>query len=228
MNCFNNKGEGFQGYLDLDAYMSEKASYDLTDAQIAELDKIITDIQNTLANGGEADYSKAYEYLKSTVPAGNNDAGGLNLWLDIAIGTNSGGKAGGIPGKINDMALRKVTDIILRSNLGRYDKQKYNQFSNDMAQALLKNIVQSGQVSLNGIIKSDAQGFTRFDPDSLTAKDWPSSALDWNDLGAEWARLGNLGSVNLTDAANFAKNFLIGYQQKNMIHLISATGCANL
>jgi Ca2+-binding RTX toxin-like protein len=214
MNCFNNKGEGFQGYLDLDAYMSEKASYDLTDAQIEELGKMISDIENTLANGGEADYSKAYEYLKSTVPAGNNDAGGLNLWLDIAIGTNSGGKAGGIPGMINDMALRKVTDIILRSNLGRYDKQKYNQFSNAMADALLNNIVQSGQVSLNGIIKSDAQGFTRFDPDSLTAKDWPGSALDWNDLGAEWARLDSLGSVNLSDAANFAKNFLIGYQQK--------------
>jgi Ca2+-binding RTX toxin-like protein len=214
MNCFNNKGEGFQGYMDIYTYMSEKTSYDLTDDQRRELWKIISDIENTLANGGEADYSKAYEYLKSTVPAGNNDAGGLNLWLDIAIGTNSGGKAGGIPGMINDMALRKVTDIILRSNLGRYDKQKYNQFSNDMAQALLKNIVRSGQVSLNGIIKSDAQGFTRFDPDSLTAKDWPGSALDWNDLGAEWARLGSLGSVNLTDAANFAKNFLIGYQQK--------------
>ncbi|MCO6521447.1 MAG: hypothetical protein J6582_10460 [Snodgrassella sp.] len=214
MNCFNNKGEGFQGYLDLDDYMSEKVSYDLTDAQIEELGKIISDIQNTLANGGEADYSKAYEYLKSTVPAGNNDAGGLNLWLNIAIGTNSGGKAGGIPGMINDMALRSVTDIILRSNLGRYDKQKYNQFSNAMADALLNNIVQSGQVSLNGIIKSDAQGFTRFDPDSLTAKDWPGSALDWNDLGAEWARLNTFGSISPADAANFAKNFLRGYLDK--------------
>lgn len=84
MNCFI-KGEGFQGYLNLESYMAEKASYDLTDDQRAELQSIIDDIENRLAHGENADFSKAYDYLKGTIPAGNPDANGLNWWLNVAV-----------------------------------------------------------------------------------------------------------------------------------------------
>ncbi|MBI0097314.1 MULTISPECIES: calcium-binding protein [unclassified Snodgrassella] len=181
MNCFI-KGQGFQGYLSLQEYELEKNSYDLTEAQKNELASILDDINKKLANGEDADYSKAYEYLKSTIPQGNPDGVGLSNWLDVAIATNSRGKAGGICGSITDTALRVATDLIMRSNLAKYNADKYNQFSNEMADAMLNNIVASGKVSLDGILKSDAQGFTRFDPDSLTLADWPGGALDWHNL----------------------------------------------
>ena len=181
MNCFI-KGQGFQGYLSLQEYELEKNSYDLNEAQKNELASIIDDINMKLANGEDADYSKAYEYLKSTIPQGNPDSVGLSNWLDVAIATNSRGKAGGVYGSITDTALRVTTDLIMRSNRARYNADKYNQFSNEMADAMLNNIVASGKVSLDGILKSDAKGFTRFDPDSLTPADWPGGALDWHNL----------------------------------------------
>ncbi|WP_239362970.1 calcium-binding protein [Snodgrassella communis] len=205
MNCFI-KGEGFQGYLPLQDYMLEKDSYDLTDDQRVELQSIINDIEKRLAHGEDADFSKAYDYLKSTIPAGNPDANGLNLWLDVAVGTNSRGQAGGALGNAMDKALRGVTDLILRSRLGRYDNNKYNRFSNDMAQALLNNIAKSGRVSLDGILKSDAQGFTRFDPDSLTPQDWPGSALDWHNLY-------NKDLLNPLDLATAFGNLAAGAQR---------------
>ncbi|NUE65873.1 calcium-binding protein [Snodgrassella sp. ESL0253] len=204
MNCFI-KGEGFQGYLNLESYMAEKASYDLTEAQRAELRSIINDIENKLAHGEDADYSKAYDYLKSTIPAGNPDANGLDWWLNVAVGTNSRGQAGGALGNVMDKALRGVTDLILRSRMGRYDNNKYNQFSNQMARALLNNIAQSGRVSLDGILKSDAQGFTRFDPDSLTPKDWPGSTLDWHHLDKI-----DTDSINLGDLLRTMGNLAVG------------------
>ncbi|WP_239324785.1 calcium-binding protein [Snodgrassella gandavensis] len=206
MNCFI-KGEGFQGYLSLQDYMLEKNSYDLTDEQIAELQSMVNDIQNKLAHGEDADYSKAYDYLKSTIPAGNPDANGLNLWLNVAVGTNSRGQAGGLGGNVMDKALRAATDLILRSRLGRYDNNKYNKFSNDMAYSLLQNIIQSGKVSLDGILKSDAQGFTRFDPDSLSPKDWPGSALDWHNLY-------NIDLLNPLDLARALDNLAAGFERK--------------
>ncbi|WP_287957428.1 calcium-binding protein [Snodgrassella sp.] len=186
--------------------MAEKDSYDLTEAQKAELKSILADIKNKLAHGEDADYSKAYDYLKSTIPAGNPDANGLNLWLDVAVGTNSRGQAGGALGNAMDKALRGVTDLILRSRMGRYDNNKYNKFSNDMADALLNNIAESGTVSLDGILKSDAQGFTRFDPDSLTPQDWPGSALDWHNLY-------NKDLLNPLDLATAFGNLAAGAQR---------------
>ena len=180
MNCFN-KGEDFQGYLSLDEYILEKNSYDLTEAQQKELASIIDDIREKIANGEDANYSKAYEYLKSTIPPGNPDAAGLGYWLDVAVATNGRG-AGGLKNLGIDSALRHATEIMMRSRMGVFDHKKYNQFSNDMAQALLNNIAKSGKISLDGILKSDAQGFTRFDPDDFTRSDWPGSALDWHNL----------------------------------------------
>jgi Ca2+-binding RTX toxin-like protein len=213
MSCFNNKGEGFQGYLRLEDYIVEKNSYDLTDDQRAELQSILADIQNRLSNGEDGDYSKAYEYLKGTIPADNPDASGLGLWLNVAIGTNSGGKAGGSLGNIIDKSLRLVTDELLksRSRSKNLDNQKYNQFSNEMAQALLNNIALSGIVSLDGILKSDAQGFTRFDPDGFSAEDWPGSALDWHNLMINDSNLASLlrsllvGSLLVTSPYEFGK-----------------------
>ncbi|MCO6508038.1 MAG: hypothetical protein J6578_04505 [Snodgrassella sp.] len=204
MHCFI-KGEGFQGYLNLDSYIAEKNSYDLTEAQKAELKSILTDIRNRLAHGEDANYSKAYDYLKSTIPAGNVDANGLNWWLNVAVGTNSRGQAGGVLGNVIDKALRVNTDLILRSRLGRFDCNKYNKFSNDMAAALLNNIAESGRVSLDGILKSDAQGFTRFDPDSLTPKDWPGSTLDWHHLDKI-----DTDSINLGDLLRTMGNLAVG------------------
>lgn len=69
MNCFY-KGEDFKGYLNLEAYLAEKVSYDLTEAQQKELSSILNDIREKITNGEDANYSKAYEYLKSTIPQG--------------------------------------------------------------------------------------------------------------------------------------------------------------
>ena len=44
MNCFY-KGEDFKGYLNLEAYLAEKVSYDLTEAQQKELSSILNDIR---------------------------------------------------------------------------------------------------------------------------------------------------------------------------------------
>ena len=180
MNCFN-KGEDFQGYLTFTDYILEKNSYDLTKDQQKELASILDDINKKLANGEDGNYTKAYEYLKSTIPPGNPDAAGLGYWLDVAVATNGRG-AGGIKNLGIDSALRHATEIMMRSRMGVFDHKKYNQFSNEMAQALLDNIATSGKVSLDGILKSDAQGFTRFDPDDFTPSDWPGSALDWHNL----------------------------------------------
>lgn len=207
MSCFNNKGEGFQGYLPIQDYMREKASYELTDAQRAELQSVLADINKAIINGEDADFSKAYDYLKGTIPAGNPDANGLNLWLDVAIGTNSKGNAGGGIGTIMDLGLRAATGVILRSKGRNYDNNKYNKYSNEMAQALLNNIAQSGTVSLDGILKSDAQGFTRFDPDSLSAKDWPGSALDWHNL------YDPNNSINPFDSVRAGANLAIGIKK---------------
>lgn len=122
------------------------------------------------------------------------------------MGTNSRGQAGGALGNVMDKALRGVTDLILRSQMGRYDNNKYNKFSNDMAYSLLQNIIQSGTVSLDGILKSDAQGFTRFDPDSLTPQDWPGSALDWHNLY-------NKDLLNPLDLATAFGNLAAGVQR---------------
>ena len=206
MNCFNNKGENFQGYLELADYESEKESFDLTEAQKKELASILDDINKKLANGEDANYSKAYEYLKSTIPPGNPDATGLNLWLDVAVATNGHGE-GGIKNKAYDLGLRASTDMIMRNNWKTLDGKLYNQFSNDMARTLLHNIVNSGTVSLDGILKSDAQGFTRFDPESLTPSDWPGSALDWHNLDAKI--LDSLDGLGVLKAFG---NYYFGYQ----------------
>ena len=181
MNCFY-KGEDFKGYLNLEAYLAEKVSYDLTEAQQKELSSILNDIREKIANGEDANYSKAYEYLKSTIPQGNPDSTGLNTWLYVAIATNSQGKASEPGSSFIDKALRYTTDLIMRSSRSKYkyDDKNYNHFSNNMADALLTNIAQSGKVSLDGILKSDAQGFTRFDPESVAPSDWPGTALDWH------------------------------------------------
>jgi len=203
MNCFT-KGEDFKGYLNLEAYLAENASYDLTEAQQKELTSILNDIREKIANGEDANYSKAYEYLKSTIPQGNPDAAGLNTWLDVAVATNSRG-AGGFLNNVIDKALRFATDVIMRSRLSKYDDKNYNHFSNNMADVLLTNIAQSGKVSLDGILKSDAQGFTRFDPESLTPSDWPGSALDWHNLD-------NLGALNPLGFVQTLGNLYFGYK----------------
>ena len=203
MNCFT-KGEDFKGYLNLEAYLAENASYDLTEAQQKELTSILNDIREKIANSEDANYSKAYEYLKSTIPQGNPDAAGLNTWLDVAVATNSRG-AGGFLNNVIDKALRFATDVIMRSRLSKYDDKNYNHFSNNMADVLLTNIAQSGKVSLDGILKSDAQGFTRFDPESLTPSDWPGSALDWHNLD-------NLGALNPLGFVQTLGNLYFGYK----------------
>ena len=90
MTCFDDKNAQFDDYMRLEEYIRYKPSYYLSEQQKAELGAII-------ANGKLGDnYSKAYEYLKSTIPHSIEGGMGLNMWLDVAISTNSGGKAGGM------------------------------------------------------------------------------------------------------------------------------------
>ena len=72
-----------------------------------------------------------------------------------------------------------------------YSNQKYNQYSNEMAKDLLGRIADTGNVSLQSIIETDANAFTQFGSGILTKDDWPGAIIDNALLGFE------------SDAANF-------------------------
>ena len=73
----------------------------------------------------------------------------IRKWFDVAASTNSHS------GDRTDLALRAITkEVMNQRGIGNeYSDKKYNEFSNRMAERLLNNIAETGEISREKIIK---------------------------------------------------------------------------
>lgn len=126
--------------------MSGRVNYRLNDVQRQELRMEI----NKFSQDGH--YGAAYRYLYNNVPhddyhgntpAYSNGNAGIKTWFGVAESTNSQS------GDVIDSTLRSLTrEVMNQRGIGdEYSNQKYNEFSNKMANSLLNDIARTGEVS---------------------------------------------------------------------------------
>lgn len=169
---------------------NESNSYTLTTEQRNTLQGYIDQAAKDIRNGSTgANYSDAYKYLQTTIPKSafseregdyhhNTAEADIKAWLDVAISTN------GQTGNPVDFALREMTATLMASRgvPVPYNDADYNKFSNDMADKLLSEMVNTGNVSLSEIIKTDSSSFAdnfSYGSDLIKPGDWFGAVYPW-------------------------------------------------
>ena len=135
---------------------SPRVNYRLNETQRKELQARIDRFQQ------DGHYGAAYHYLYNTVPHDtlrgrhgtsidiySYENAAIRKWFDVAASTNSHS------GDRTDLALRAITkEVMNQRGIGNeYSDKKYNEFSNRMAERLLNNIAETGEISREKIIK---------------------------------------------------------------------------
>lgn len=92
-----------------------------------------------------------------------------------------------------------------------FSNEKYNDFSNKMAEYLLDEISTTGNVSHQGIINTDAESFTQFAPNLIQKSDWPGALIDNAILG------GDIVDANFTNISGAMIAALITNQDTNVM-----------
>ena len=175
-----------------------KTTYTLTNEQRNHLQILINESQSAVDSGvSGANFSKAYDYLSSTVPSSSimDETGApahtfeetnLKLWLLVASSTN-----GQTNNPIDDTLRTFTASLMEERGIGdKYNDAEYNKFSNDMASKLLNEIAADGKVSLDKIIQTDSTSFAKnfsYGHEGLIKQsDWFASRYPWLGIPAEF------------------------------------------